>query len=165
MKLYKYILLFVLSFLTAILDTSFFSFLTLYEASLISTFSIMIILMILDLRREALYFASFSILFYTIFSSVPVYLLFILFLGIPLFFYLLKTRVAINLESLVWVIIILFLSNLLFDLLLIVFFGDVSAGSLTSLLFFTIINTVFGLIVFYISKIIIKYFNIQIKTN
>jgi len=165
MKIYKYIILAIAAFVTTLLDTSFFSFIDIFEASIISTFSALLVLTILNFKREALYFASFSILFYTIFSSVPVYLLFLLFFGISTLFYLAKIKVAINLKSIFWVIIIFLVSNFLFDLFLLLLFGGVTADSLTSLFFFVIINTIFGIILFYLSKILIKYFNIEVKES
>lgn len=161
MKTYKYVLYFFVALVTTLLDTSFFSFLSIFEASFVLTFSLLLVLTILDLRKEALYFGFVSILFYTIFSSLPVYLLFLIFLGIPMVIYLIKIRMAINLENFVWVIITLFFSNLSFYFLLIVFFGEVSAVSLTSFSFFIIINTILGLAVYYLSKILMKYFNIK----
>ncbi len=165
MKTYKYIILAILSLLTTLLDTSFFSFIDIFEASIISTFAVLFTMAILNLKREALYFASFSILFYVIFSSVPVYLLFILFLGIPLILYLTKTKIALNQENVLWVITIFLLANFLFDLLLLLLFGGVSAESITSLFSFIVINTIFGLIIYYLSKIVISYFNIEIKES
>ncbi len=165
MKTYKYIILVILSLVTTLLDTSFFSFIDIFEASLISTFAVLLTFTILNFRREALYFASFSILFYTIFSSVPVYLLFILFFGIPIFVYLVKNKIALNLESIFWIIIILLIANAIFDLLLLFLFGGISAGTLTSFFSFITINTIFGVIIFYLSKIVIRYFNLEVKES
>jgi len=163
MKTQKYITLAMLSLATTLLDTSFFSFIDIFEATILTTFLVLLVLVILNFRREALYFASFSILFFTIFSSVPIYLLFVLFFGIPIAIYLVKTKIAVNQENIFWVIIIFLVANFFFDLLLLVFWGEANANALTSLMFFTIVNTIFGLLIFYITKIIIRYFNIEIK--
>jgi hypothetical protein len=96
MRTRNYIVLFLSALISTLLDTSFFSNLTFYNASILLTLSLLISLAILEKTKPAYLFAAFAVLCYSVLSSLSVYLLVALFLGIPFLISYLKSRFLIE---------------------------------------------------------------------
>lgn len=160
MNIINYILITVIAIVSVILDTSFFSFLEVWHATVLITFQILITLSIIGFRQHLLYFAAIAILLYAIFSSVPLYFLILAFLGIPLLIIFLKSKITY--ESNFPVIFLSFLIvNLIFQLGLIGASLSFSAAAITSIASFSIINTMAGLIIYYIINYIKVTFRVE----
>jgi len=157
MSLYSYILIPILSLFFTVVDTSYFSFYEIFGATIISSFCVVVILSILGYRKFALLFAAWSILFLSIFSSLPLYTLFAAFLGVPLLILYLKGKVYYE-SSLLAAISIFILANFVFRLLLLPVTGPLTNASLWSVIFFPLLNTIFCIILFVVIKKIASYF-------
>jgi len=149
MNLINYIVIVLVAIVSVILDTSYFSFLEIWHATVLITFQILIVLAIIGFRQHLQFFAAFAILLYAIFSSVPLYFLIVAFLGIPLLVIYLKSKITY--ESNFPVILLSFLIiNMIFQLGLVGATFSISAAAMTSVASFSLINTVVGLVIYYI---------------
>lgn len=156
MKLLYYIFILLLAFLSALLDTSFFSFLEFYHATILSSLAILISLPMLDIKKGTVIFATLLILFFTIFSSLQVWFLFLIFIIIPLIVFYLNRRFAFD-HSKILIILVFLLCNFLFQFGLAMVSQDFSTSAFISVISFTIINTFTGFFIFYILKTIRKF--------
>ncbi len=149
MNLINYIVIVLVAIVSVILDTSYFSFLEIWHATVLITFQILIVLAIIGFRQHLQFFAAIAILLYAIFSSVPLYFLIVAFLGIPLLVIYLKSKITY--ESNFPVILLSFLIiNMVFQLGLVGATFNISAAAMTSVASFSLINTVAGLVIYYI---------------
>lgn len=151
MNLLVYLIFILLAFLTTLLDTSFFSFLEVYHATILSSFAFLVSFSILDIKKGTLIFAAFLTLFFAVFSSLPVWLIICLFFGIPLIIFVVRFRLAIDRSG--FLLVLTFISTgLLFQLSLAMAALDFSKNAFISVISFTIINTIFGLLVYYLTQ-------------
>ena len=149
MNIINYIVIVVVAIVSVILDTSFFSFLEIWHATVLISFQILITLAIIGFRYHLLYFSALAILLYAVFSSVPLYFLILAFLGIPLLIIYLKLKITY--DSNFPIILLSFLViNFVFQLGLIGVSLNFSAIAVTSVASFSLINTLAGLIIYYI---------------
>jgi len=152
MKFIKITLLFFLALLLALVDTSVLSFFPVFEATILLSVSTLIVLSLLGYKREAVYFAGFSAIFYAAFSSMPVYFVVIFFLAMPFLISYLKTKAFF--EGNIYLSVLVFLiSFFLFGLIFFILEGDLSKNSLLVLFSFMIVNTLSGIIVYFVIKI------------
>lgn len=151
MNLIEFILYPLLSFIFVCLDTSFFSFHEICSSTIISSFVILILFSLFDKRKQALYFAAFSILFLSALSSLPLYALFIAYLGSPLIISFLKQKIFFE-QVLSSAVLILIAANLIFRIMLIPMSNFSQDGLLLSIIMFIFINTLFGVFLFVIVK-------------
>lgn len=151
MRQLNYLFFAILALFTTIIDIAFFSFLPIFGSPLLLTFIILIVLGALSLRSHSVAFASFAILFYAGLSSLELQYILILFLAIPFMVTLLRRRFIfeLNLYSFGF---LMSASCLIFELLLIIFELNFSQAGFLGLLSFTIINTLGGIIVFFLAK-------------
>ena len=155
MNLLAYIIFIFLALATTLLDTSFFSFLEIYYATILTSLAFLISFSILNLKKGAIIYAAFLTLFFAIFSSLPVWYLICLFFGIPLIIFAVRFRLAIDRSRLLLILTFL-IANLLFQLSLAVASLDFSKYAFISIVSFTVINTLAGLIIYFITKKIIN---------
>ncbi|OGD62641.1 hypothetical protein A2215_04815 [Candidatus Berkelbacteria bacterium RIFOXYA2_FULL_43_10] len=151
MKIQSYIFLFLLAIFTTLLDTSFFSNLSFFGATILSTLSILIVLSILERTRASYLFAAFATLCYATFSSLSVYLLTILFLGIPFGIAYLKSKLLIEFNLLLSIFVIL-IAEFIFILVATAFGGGLTLAILKYIASFMTINTLTTIIVFVLGK-------------
>lgn len=151
MTLFTYFIIPLLALILAVLDTSFFSFHELLGATVITSFSAGIILAVLGLRKHWLLFAASSLLFFTAFSSLPLYILIAVFLGLPLLIFYIKNKIFFE-SSLLVTIVIFTLSNFAFRLLILPASYSMEKSIIISTFAFTILNTLAGIIFFVLAK-------------
>ena len=156
MSIISYITIPALAFLLSILDTSFLSFYEFYNATIISSFAALMIFAILGYRKESLVFGASCILSLSVFSSLPVWVLVSSFLLIPsLIFYI---RDKIFFDNNIWAIaIIIFLSNLVFRLLMLSLTVTTGSELTNSVISFPILNLLFGIVFLVLAKKLLTY--------
>lgn len=156
MKLLYYILILLLAFISSLLDTSFFSFLEIYYATILISLGILISLPMLNIKKGTVMFATFLILFFTIFSSLEIWFLFLIFISIPLIVFYLNRRFAFD-HSKILIILVFLFCNFLFQFSLAVVSQDFSIQAFISVISFTTINTIAGFIIYNILKTTKKF--------
>lgn len=158
MKTVVKILLIILSLLTAVLDTSFFSLLPIFGATIVSTFSVLLILSLFENRQNYLVFVFSSIVFFSIFSSVQIWFLVLIFLAVPSILTFLINHYFPKF-SILPAFMYFFVMNLLFQGVLTLFFGQLSVAHLKAIGSFAAINCLFTFIVYILIKLLIaKYY-------
>lgn len=155
MKFVYYIFILLLAFFSSLLDTSFFSFLEIYYATILISLAILISLPMLNVKKGTIIYATMLILFFTIFSSLAIWFLTLMFILIPLIVFYLNHRFAFDHSKLLIVIVFLF-CNFLFQFSLATINQDFSTQAFISVLSFTFINTIAGFIVYNLLKIVKK---------
>lgn len=148
MKWVKYTTLFFSAAALTLLDTSFFANLSIRNASIVSVFQLIIIFALMADTKKYFFFVSSAIIFFSIFSSLPVWLIFVLFFVLPgSVLYLRKGHLP--LPSVPVALILFAIVNLVFELILLLYFGEWNKNGFSSLYYFVIINTIFGVILYY----------------
>jgi len=155
MKIFYYIFLILLAFCAVLLDTSFFSFLIIYNATILISLILLISMPLSGVRKGTVIYASFLILFFAVFSSLPVWFLLLQFMLIPLIVFYLNQRFALD-QSKILVILAFVLCCVFFQLSLAVVSQDFSKQAFVSVISFTIINSIAGVIIFFIFRKMIK---------
>lgn len=151
MKLLYYILIVFLAFFAVLLDTSFFSFLEVYYATVLISLGILISLPMLDIKKGTIIYATLLILFFTIFSSLQIWFIFVIFILIPLIVFYLNRRFAFD-HSKILIILVFLLCTFLFQFSLALVSQDFSTQAFVSIFSFMIINTIIGFLIFYLLK-------------
>jgi len=151
----KITILMLLSLILTLLDVSFFTSIPIAGATIISTYAVIINFSILKNNKnnnnENFIFEAISLIFFSIFSSVPIWLLLIAFFIIPgTIFYLRKNYFPA--PSIIVSIAFFALANLFFDLILLVYFSEYNLAGLKSLLYFVLINTIIGVAIYSIAN-------------
>lgn len=148
MKWIKYTILFFTAIALTLLDTSFFPGLLIKNASIISSFQLMIIFAFLADTKMYLFFTGIVIIFFSIFSSLPVWVIFVLFFVLPgVIIYLRKGHLP--LPSVFIALILFTIINFIFEIVLLLYFQEWSKSGFVSLYYFVIINTFFGVVLYY----------------
>lgn len=156
MKLLYYIILILLAFFAVLLDTSFFSFLEICYATILLSLVILISLPLLNIEKGTIIFATMLIVFFSIFSSLPIWFLTLIFILIPSIVFYLNRRFAFD-HSKLLIVMVFVLCSFLFQLGLAIISQDFSQQAFISVISFTIINTIFGVIIFYVFKFAKKF--------
>lgn len=157
MKTINIIIYFLLAFIFSLLDTSVLSFMPIFSATILLTVSVLIALSLLGLKEQSLIFAIFAVLFYATFSSLSVYFLVVFFLIIP--FAILRLKKMAFFESNYLLIFLTFaLLFLIFSLAIFILNKEISVQMLTAVAAFVVINTLVGLIVYFVTKMIRRHF-------
>jgi len=149
MKFHYIIFLFLFAVILVLLDTSFFSFLALFDASIISSFSFLVFFTLNDKNlNKVLLFASFLAVLFSAFSSLSVLVIMINFIFLPTVMFYLRKNYFSDINQFV-VIFILLLINLLFDLVIIFSYQlPWDLNILYQLMSFILINTLFQIFIF-----------------
>lgn len=146
-----YILIPLLSLILTILDTSFFSFWEVWNATIISSFCFLMVVVILGHRKVALVFGAFSILFLSVFSSIPTVSLLAIYLIIPLLIFYIRQKVYFE-SSYIPAAIVFLLSGLVFRLVLLSMSLQFGPEVLISLFTFPIINLFVSMLLLWSAK-------------
>ena len=141
------ILIVLLSFFTTLLDVAFFSNLEFYGATIILTFIIANLFSLGNKWEDLIVFISGALLFFAIFSSVPIPALIFVFYVVPLASYYLKKNYFSE-PSPIFSVFYLAPAMLLFDLSLMIVTKQWSAEAILSLCYFVVINSIFGVIIY-----------------
>lgn len=148
MKWIKYTILFFSAALLTLLDTSFFPNIIVKNTSIVSVFQLIVIFAFLADAKKYLFFTGIAIIFFSIFSSLPVWLIFVLFFVLPgIIIYLRKGHLP--LPSMPIALILFMIINFMFELVLLLYVKEWNKNGFTSLYYFVIINTLFGVILYY----------------
>jgi len=142
-----------------ILDISFFVNFEAYNATLLSSLIVLLILAILDPTRQFFVYALACVLLFSIFSSLPVPFIIFGFFVLPALINII--RIKFFPEPTPFTSGIYFLSGtFLFHLPLIFYGSDYSLSSLTTLIYFALLNTVVAIFCFSLYLIMRKRFSI-----
>lgn len=147
MKLFKIIIFGILALLLTLLDVAFFSNLPVYGATIVSTFLVAIIFSLDNKWENLVLFGSFSLLFYSVFSSVPILVLAFVFYILPFAVHYLRKNYFRD-TSAVFSIAYFAPVLLLFDLSLMIATKQWGAEAVLALCYFVLINSVFGVIIY-----------------
>lgn len=156
MKIIYYLSIIALAFFSSLLDTSFFSFLEIYYATVLISLGILISLPMLDIKKGTVIYATLLILFFSVFSSLQIWFLFLIFILIPLIVFYFNRRFALD-HSKILIILVFLLCNFLFQFGLAAVSQDFSTSAFISVVSFTIINTIAGVLIFYVLKTVSKF--------
>lgn len=151
MTIFTYLFFAILTLISSLLDISYFSALPVFGSSILLTFQLIIVIAAYDWRYYSIIFAAFAILFYTGLSSLPIYFILILFIGIPLLIFYLRKRIIFELNYFTFLTII-FASNLVFQIAYLIIGWDFSINIIFAALSFILINSLAGIILFIISS-------------
>lgn len=148
MKWIKYLILFLLAATLTLLDTSFFANLIVKNTSIISTFQLIIIFALIADTKKYLFVVTSVIIFFAIFSSLPVWVIFLLFFVLPsTIIYLRKGHLSF--PSVPIALILFIIANLLFELILLLYVHEWNKSGFLTLYYFVLINSIFGIILYY----------------
>lgn len=151
MTIFTYIFFAILTLITSLLDISYFSALPIFGSSILLTFQLIIVIAAYDWRYYSIIFATFAILFYAGLSSLPIYLILALFIGIPLLIFYLRKRIIFELNYFSFLSIII-ASNLIFQIIYLISVWDFTSNTFFASLSFILINSLTGIIIFFISS-------------
>jgi len=157
MNLSKTLLLIILAFILSILDASFFSFLPVFGATIITSYVTIINFSITEKTNDFLVFTLSVIFFFSAFSSLPVWLIVGVFFILPsLIFFIKKTYFP---EPSVFSSFAFFvLGTLLFGIISLIFTKGWTMQGIVSVLYFIILNSAFGVGIYYFSRSIRRKF-------
>lgn len=143
-----------------LLDVSFFSSMPIYDATIVTTFLFVITISLLLFTESFILFAAAAIIFFSIFSSLPAWILVVSFFCIPeIIFYLRKTVVP---EPTVPISFFFFIVvNTMFELMLLIYSKEFGRSGFAALGYFVLINSVAGTTLYFISKMFRDRFKIS----
>lgn len=151
MKLLKYLSLIILALLLTFADASFFSSLSFRNASIVSTLSLVLIFAFLGNSRIFFIFTFSVVIFFSVFSSIPIWLIFLIFFIMPsIFLFLRKSHLPI--PSIPFSIVFFVLADFLFELSLLLTSGEWNSAAIKVLLWFVLLNVVFGTVIYYVIR-------------
>lgn len=155
MKWIKLTTLFLFAAILVLLDTSFFANLSVHNASIVSVFQLIIIFALIADTKKYLFFAASTIIFFSVFSSLPIWLIALLFFILPsTILYLRKSHLP--LPSVPVALILFLIVNLLFEIILLFYVKEWNKDGLLVLYYFVIINTIFGATLYYFYDLFLK---------
>lgn len=162
MKTVVKILLIIVALLTTVLDTSFFSLIPIFGATIVSTFSVLLILSLFENRQNFLVFGLSSIVLFSIFSSVPIWFLVLIFLALPSIFTFIINNYFPK-HSILPSFLYFFVMSFLFQGVLTLFFGQLGVVYLKIIGSFAIINCLLTFTTYLFIKILIARFYSGVK--
>jgi hypothetical protein len=140
MKYINYILLVLLAFLLVVLDTSFFSFLPVYGATILSSYIAMTLLAVVGKWPTLVAIVFATILALALLTSLPMLLIFIVFFVVPFAIYYLRKNYFSEFNLGVSAIFFC-AANIIFALLLIIYGGYWGERGLLAGAYFIVIHT------------------------
>lgn len=160
MSIFKKILLVFLALVTVLLDVSFFSAFEVYGATIILSLVILLTMSITDRSRTYLIYAFSLILFFTIFSSLPLFVIALEFLALPVGLNYIVTRYFPRPRPVTSPIYYLF-GNFIFELVLMVHGKEYNQAGLLTLSYFVVLNSIIGVICYVLLEKVKNDFNIE----
>jgi len=161
----KISLLIFLGLMLPFLDVAYFSALPVYGATLITTFVLIINFALLTSPQDSNEFVLFEFLamiFFAVFSSVPIWILFAAFIILPNLIVFFRKN-YFSFSSVPLSSIFFLAANFIFEFLLLLSAGEWSREGFLALLSFVIINSIFGVFVFFISNKLVNKKSAEIK--
>lgn len=126
-----------------LLDTSFFSAMPLFGATVIGTFALALVLSVSKNQSVLLYYSISSVFFFSIFSSLPVWLIVIVLLLLPYILFFIRKKYFPQL-SILSSIPFFMTGTLIFSGLLLVYNKEWSMDGLAVVVYFMLINSAIG---------------------
>lgn len=160
MSIAYYVIITFITLLLSLLDTSYLSFLEISGATILLSYAVLIVLALLDRKKPTFFYAAILTLFYSAFSSLPILFLIFMFFATPLAIQYSKKRFSIE-NNIVIILLVFFISNFVFEGLLILISKDFSYLALNALISFTTINTIAGMIIYFCTKAVTNYLGIK----
>jgi len=160
MNTFKKIMLIVVALVTVLLDVSFFSSIEIYGATIILSLSILLTMAISDRSRDYLIYAFSLILFFTIFSSLPLIVIAIEFLLLPAGLNYVMIKYFPKPRPVTSPIYYIF-GTLFFELVLLVYSKEFTESGLLTLSYFVVINSIVGVICYIIQEKVKNDFKIE----
>lgn len=161
----KNLFLSLFALILVLLDISFFSAISLNGATIISTYILIINFALLtnpkDYHNNFTFFEVTSLIGFSVFSSVPITILFFAFFIVPAIIVFLRKN-YFPMPSILNSVVFFFLSNIIFEFLFVLYQKQINQTGIELIAYFSIINTLFGVFVYYISNRI-KPRNLEIK--
>ena len=158
MKYLRLFILIVLAFFLALLDAAFFSFISLSGVTIIFSFLAAIIFALIGRFQDLAAITLALVIFFSVFASLPVWAIFICFFVLPSLLYYLRL-VYFSGQSFLVSGLFFTLSTCAFELILLLHAKEWNSSGFTSLGFFTLYNTIAGMIAYYMVKQTIKRFS------
>ena len=155
-----YIVILISALVSTLIDVSYLSFIEVSGATVLLSFSILLTLVLMERSRSIWIFSAFLVLFFSIFSSLPILFLIFAFMGIPYLIKFLKQSILFENNPLAIFLIIIF-STFVFQGVLILISKDFSINALNSLVTFILMNTISGALVYYLANYITKRLGIK----
>jgi hypothetical protein len=145
----KYLFLIVLSFVLSFMDISFFSFLGVYGATILTSFIFMIIFTLVDKTKKDYIIVSLSlVLFFSIFSSLPLFPIMVNFFLIPAAISYIR-KYYLPEPSLIVSPLYFLVATFIFEGVLLIYSKAWNNEGLLTFSWFVFINTMVGVIVYY----------------
>jgi len=160
MNTFKKIMLIVAALVTVLLDVSFFSSIEIYGATIILSLSILLTMAISDRSRNYLIYAFSLILFFTIFSSLPLIVIAIEFLLLPTGLNYVMIKYFPKPRPVTSPIYYAF-GTLFFELVLLVYSKEFTESGLLTLSYFVVINSIVGVICYIVQEKVKNDFKIE----
>ncbi|MCL5410399.1 MAG: hypothetical protein M1324_00905 [Patescibacteria group bacterium] len=156
MKITKNFFLIFFAFVFSILDTSFFSFLPIIgEVTIISAYVAIIYFSISGQINDFLIFTIAVIFFFSAFSSLPVWLVVLTFLLVPYFIFYIRKKYFPE-PSILSSLAFFGSGTFLFALTSIIYSKEWNGKNIFTSFCFVLINSAFGVLLYYVSKNIRK---------
>lgn len=150
MTYFKYTIIILIAFCLSFLDIAFFSFLEIYGATILSSFIFLIIFSITDKTKRDYMIASLAVvLFYSIFSSLPLPIIFTGFFIIPASIGYIRERYLPEPTPIVS-ILYFFVSALLFEGILVAYVKAWNPTGLLTLSWFVFLHILVGFLCYLI---------------
>ncbi|MFA4996027.1 MAG: hypothetical protein WC536_02710 [Patescibacteria group bacterium] len=156
-NLTKSLFLVLLAFILSILDTSFFSFIPILGATIISSYITIINFSITGKTNDFLIFTISVIFFFSAFSSLPVWMIVLTFLLIPYLIHYVKNHFFPD-PSAPFSIAFFMAGTFLFSLISLIYGKEWNMTGVILVSSFIFVNSLFGVFLYYISRKIKKNF-------
>jgi len=157
MKIFQQILIILLAFCLVILDVSFFSQLNIYGASILFSFIVAILFVLLNRDKNYLCYLLASVIFFTIFSSLPLPIIFLNFFLLPVAVNYIKNTYFPE-PTIISVIFYFFAATFIFDFILLIYAKEWNQSGYLALGYFTVLNSLAGVGLFALIRRIFRHY-------
>lgn len=163
MKIIRQIIIIFIALALVILDVSFFSQLDIYGASILFSFIAAILFALLDRDKNYLIYLLSAVIFFALFSSLPLPIIFINFFLLPAVIYYIKNTYFPE-PTILSVIFYFSVATFLFDLIILLYAREWNEAGYLALGYFTVLNSLAGVGLFAsIRRIFRRYWVKEIK--
>lgn len=146
MKQLKLLIYFLLGFVLVLFDVSFLSNFEIYGATVLLSFSFLVILAVVRPFEDFMYFSLSLVILFAIFSSLPLFLVVLNFVLLPLLINFVRTK-YFHRPGRLGMIAYLAVANFLFELILTIWAKELNQSGFLAIGYFTLINTFTGFII------------------
>lgn len=137
------------AFFSSLLDTSFFSAMPVFGATILSTLVIVLTLSVSKELRPVLAYSISAVVFFSAFSSLPIWLILLIFFCVPYFIHFIQTKYFPKISILMALPFFLF-GTVIFSAILLFYNKGWNAEGVIILIYFMLMNSALGLGLLYI---------------